>query len=192
MDDGYHSQVRLREICSRQIIVVQKITTTRHSIIKIIVDTPSINILSGKTIYPLFNGGINRITISSDLLATSQYINSHKTATIAELQIGLSTNSQMNPMEISNSFDWKHEYFYFTMKKHEQHVPFIFASDQSPVSDCEYLPDILPDTFTSFHCNSGLLSSCFEIISIQTPSSGHRNIVSKPLDTKFRNRAGEL
>ena len=153
---------------------------------------PSINILGEKTIYQLFNGGINRITIFSDLLATSQYINGHKTATIAELQIGPSTNSQMNPMEISNSFDWKDEYFYFTMKKHEQHVPFIFASDQSPMSDCEYLPDILLDTFTSFHCNSGLLSSCFQIISIHTPSSGHRNVVSKPLDTKFRNRAGEL
>ena len=84
---------------------------------------PSINILNAKTIYPLFNGGFNRITISSDLLATLQYINGHKTATIAKLQIGHSKNSQMNPMEISNSFDWKHEYFYFTMKKHEQHLP---------------------------------------------------------------------
>ena len=63
------------------------------------------NILSAKTIYLLFNGGINRITISSGLLATSQYINGHKTATIAEFQIGPSTNSQMNPVEISNSFD---------------------------------------------------------------------------------------
>ena len=79
----------------------------------------------------------------------------------------------MNPMEISNFFDWKHEYFYFTMKKHEQHVP--FPSDASPVSDPEYLPDILPDTLTSFHCNSGLLSRCFEIISIHEPSSGQKN-----------------
>ena len=153
----------------------------------------SMNILSAKTIYPLFNGGINRITISSDLLATSQYINSHKTATIAKFQIGPSTNSQMNPVEISNSFDWKHEYFYFTMKKHEQHVPFIFPNDLSPMGDPEYLPHILPDTFTSFHCNSGLLSNCFEIISIHAPSSGQQiQNISKPLDTQFRNRAGEL
>ena len=96
------------------------------------------NILNAKTIYPLFNGGINRITISPDLLATSQYINSHKTATIAEFQIGPSMNSQMNPVEISNSFDWKHEYFYFTMKKHKQHVPFIFPNDLSPMGDPEY------------------------------------------------------
>ena len=88
--------------------------------------TPIVNVLSAKTIYPLFNGGINRITVSSDLLATSQYINGHKTVTIAELQISPSTNSQMNPMEIANSFDWKHECFYFTMARHEQHVAFLF------------------------------------------------------------------
>ena len=80
------------------------------------------------------------------------------------------------------------------MKKHEQHVPFIFPNDLSPMGDPEYLPHILPDTLTSFHCNSGLLSNCFEIISIHAPSSGQQiqNVVSKPLDTQFRNRAGEL
>ena len=67
------------------------------------------NKICTKTIYPRFNGGINRITVSSDLLATTQYINRHKTATIAELQIGPSTNAQINPMEIQDSFDWKHE-----------------------------------------------------------------------------------
>ena len=82
-----------------------------------------------KTIYPLFNGGINRITVSLDILATSQYINGHKTATIAELQIGPSTNAQINPMEIQDSFDWKHEYFFLTMGRHEQHSNYIFPSD---------------------------------------------------------------
>ena len=57
------------------------------------------NRICTKTIYPLFNGRINRITVSSNLLATSQYINGHETATIAELQIGPSTNAQINPME---------------------------------------------------------------------------------------------
>ena len=120
--------------------------------------TPIVNVLSEKTIYPLFNGDINRITGSSDLLTTSQYINGNKNATIAELQISPSTNSQMNPMEITNSFDWKHEYFYFTMARHKQRIAFLFPSDRIP-SDPEYLPDMIPDTFTSFHCNSGLLSS---------------------------------
>ena len=87
------------------------------------------NKICTKMVYPLFNGGINRITVSSDLLGTSQYINRHKTATIAELQIGLSTNAQINLHEIENSFDWKHEYFIFTMGKHEQHIPYDFPSE---------------------------------------------------------------
>ena len=68
-----------------------------------------INIVVGiKTVFPLFNGGINKITVSSDLLATSQYINNgHKTVTIVELQIGPSTNTQMNPIQVANSFNWK-------------------------------------------------------------------------------------
>ena len=87
------------------------------------------NKICTKTIYPLFNGGINRITVSSDLLATSQYINGHKTAMIAELQIGPSTSAQINPMEIQDSFDWKHEHFFFTMGKHKQHTPHNFLGD---------------------------------------------------------------
>ena len=63
--------------------------------------------LSEKTVYPLFNGGIHRFTISSDSLATFQYINGHKTATIAENQLGPSTNAQINPMQIHDAFDWK-------------------------------------------------------------------------------------
>ena len=67
-----------------------------------------INIVVGiKTVFPLFNGGINKIAVSSNLLATSQYINGHKTVTIVELQIGPSTNTQMNPIQVANSFDWK-------------------------------------------------------------------------------------
>ena len=58
------------------------------------------NRICTKNIYPLFNGGINKITVSSNLLAASHYINGHKMAIVAELQIGLSTNAQINPMEI--------------------------------------------------------------------------------------------
>ena len=67
-----------------------------------------INIVVGiKTVFPLFNKGINKITVSSNLLATFKYISGHKTVTIAELQIDLSTNTQMNPIQVAKSFDWK-------------------------------------------------------------------------------------
>ena len=62
--------------------------------------------LGTKIIYPTLNGGINRITISSDLLATSPYINGQRTATLAELQIAPSTMAQVNPITVQSSFDW--------------------------------------------------------------------------------------
>ena len=62
--------------------------------------------LGTKIIYPTLNAGINRITISSDLLAMSQYINGQRTATLAELQIALSTTAQVNPITMQSSFDW--------------------------------------------------------------------------------------
>ena len=159
-----------------------------------------INKLS-KMIFPLFNGGINRITISSDLLATSQYISGHKTATIGKLQIGPSTSSQINPMEIHDSFDWKNEYF-FTMAIHEQQqqteTPLSDSShdDASPPDHLwipDYLYNTLPNAITSFRCNSGLLSKCFDLVSIHSPmQSGSKHVVSMPGDTRFRKRIGEV
>ena len=40
-----------------------------------------------KILFPLVNGGINKLAISSDALVTSQYINGHKTATLAEIAL---------------------------------------------------------------------------------------------------------
>ena len=54
--------------------------------------SPQINLLqfpntgrkvSAKKFFPLLNGGINKITISSDELVASQYINGFKMATLA-------------------------------------------------------------------------------------------------------------
>ena len=147
-----------------------------------------------KTVFPLFNEGINKITVSSNLLATSQYINGHKTSTIEELQIGLSTNTQMNPIQVANSFDWKGRKFYFTMGRHSQYVPYVFPSAANQANDPEYLTDILPDVFTSFNSDSGLLdnSNFFEIIAIHAPPSSQTAIIPQPTDNQHRDRAGEL
>ena len=161
----------------------------------------AVNKLSNKTIFPLFNGGINRITISSDLLTTSQYINGHKTTTIGELQIGPSTSSQINPMEIHNSFDWKNEYFLFTMAIHEQQQTKTPPSDSShddasPPTNLwipEYLHDTLLNAITSFLCNNGLLSKCFYLVSIHSPMQpGSMCVVSMPGDNQFRERIGKV
>ena len=73
---------------------------------------------------------------------------------IAELQIGPFTNAQINPMEIQDSFNSKHEYFFFTMGRHEQHTDYDFSGEVISALDPEYLPEILPDAITLFHCSN--------------------------------------
>ena len=100
----------------------------------------------------------------------------------------------MNPIQVANSFDWKRSKFYFTMGRHSQYVPYILPSAANQANDPEYLTDILPDVFTSFHSDSGLLdnSNFFEIIAIHVPPSGQTAVVRQPTDNQHRDRAGEL
>ena len=52
-----------------------------------------------KQFFPLINGGINIINVSSDELVTSQYINGFKTATLASIpanDLKVSTHSLLN------------------------------------------------------------------------------------------------
>ena len=52
-----------------------------------------------KQFFPLINGGINIINISSDELVTSQYVNSFKTTTLASIpanDLKVSTHSLLN------------------------------------------------------------------------------------------------
>ena len=52
-----------------------------------------------KQFFPLINGGINIINISSDELVTSQYVNGFKTATLASIpanDLKVSTHSLLN------------------------------------------------------------------------------------------------
>ena len=101
-------------------------------------------------------------------------------------------------MEIHNSFNWKNEYFFFTMAIHEQQTkPYMFPSNGMPSSDPEYLYDVLPDAITSFHCNNGILSKCFDLVSMYLPTKQQQSgrstrVVSMPYDTKFRKRIGEV
>ena len=52
-----------------------------------------------KQFFPLINGGINTINISSDELVTSQYVNGFKTTTLASIpanDLKVSTHSLLN------------------------------------------------------------------------------------------------
>ena len=95
------------------------------------------------------NGGINKLTVSSDELMTSQYVNGHKTATLAELA--------MSPSHIAGILEtpqtWTSLKFFYTLSKHidvqtRQHFPNVDGATLN------FYPTMYPDHISWFHCNS--------------------------------------
>ena len=131
--------------------------------------------------------------MSSDLLATSQYINGQRTATLAKLQIAPSTTAQVNPITVQSSFDWHTEKIYFTMGfcdgKGVQNFP-----DDNEVSyvtdDMEHYTTVMPDVYTSFMFNNGIFGGWFNLVTSTQNDPG--TIIPHPLDTTATNKAGKL
>ena len=102
------------------------------------------NIITGNTsriVFPLLNGGINRLTISSDELATSQYINGHKTATIAEIQLRPSTQ-----VKYPNVPNWQRDIIEYFLVPHPQ------SNDGITLPDIGATPDFnVLSKRSSFH-----------------------------------------
>ena len=76
-----------------------------------------------------------------------------------------------------------------TKQKHHQAIVAMMMHQPLP----EYLYDTLSNTITSFHCNNGLLSKCFNLVSIHSPAQpGSMCVVSMPVDNLYRKRIGEV
>ena len=78
------------------------------------------------------------------------------------------------------------------MGRHEQHTDYDFPGEGISAPNTEYLPEILPDAITLFHCSNRLLSGFFKPVSIYAPTDNNTNIVAMPNNTLHKNRAGEL
>ena len=78
------------------------------------------------------------------------------------------------------------------MGKHEQHTLYDFPGDIDLSPDPEYYHHILPDLITSFHCNNGLLSNFFALVTIHAPTGNNTNVIAMPNDTTHKNRIGEI
>ena len=140
--------------------------------------------LATKIIYPTLNGGINRITIFSNLLATSQYINGQRTATLVELQIATSTMAQVNPITVQSSFDWHTEKIYFTMGFYDGKVVQNFPDDDEvsyATDDIEHYTTVMHDVYTSFMFNNGIFGGWFDLVILTQNDAGI--IIPDPLDT---------
>ena len=68
---------------SDQLVLYNRLTTTN------LIGFNGTSTVTNHMFYPLVNGGINKMTVSSDQLVTSQYINGFKTATLAEISTNI-------------------------------------------------------------------------------------------------------
>ena len=80
-----------------------------------------------KILFPLVNGGISKLTISSDGLVMSQYVNGHKMATLAEIALDPAHRTNF----LSTTTKWTCLQFFYTLRK-----------DSSVGSIQEILPDV--------------------------------------------------
>ena len=140
---------------------------------------------SAKIFFPLLNGGINKITVSSDELVTSQYINGFKMATLATV----ATNSNASIHKVSPPRQEQHPTIEakFTLAHHLDQSAEIMHPDDGLTNEFEYYPNILQDRITSFQCSS--LDRVFDIVVCKKVN----NVVNTyPTNTREPIKASEL
>ena len=100
--------------------------------------------VANKSFFPLVNGGINKMTVSSDKLVTSQYMNGFKTATLAEI----STNNNLIAIHSilpTNPFILSSIKAHFTLTKHQDNTTLAHLPDDASPTKLEYYPTTYPD-----------------------------------------------
>ena len=93
------------------------------------------------------------MTVSSDKLVTSQYMNGFKTATLAEI----STNNNfiaIHSISATNTFILSLIKAHFTLTKHQDNTTLTRLADDTSLTELEYYPTTYPDALTSFQCSS--------------------------------------
>ena len=109
--------------------------------------------VANKSFFPLINRGINKVTMSSDEVVTSQYMNGFKTATLAEI----STNNNFIAIHLisaTNTFIPSLIKAHFTLTKHQDNTTLTHLPDNTSLTEFEYFPTTYPDVLTSFQCSS--------------------------------------
>ena len=106
-----------------------------------------------KLFFPLINGGINKMTVLSDKLVMSQYMNGFKTATLAEIStnnnfIAIHSVSAINPFILSLIKA------HFILTKHQDNTTLTCLLDDTSPTELEYYPTTYQDVLTSFQCSS--------------------------------------
>ena len=129
------------------------------------------------------------MTVSSDELVTSQYVNSFKTATLAEI----STNNNfiaIHSVSATNPFILSSIKAHFTLTKHQDNTTLAHLPDNTSLTELEYYPTTYPDTLTSFQCSSEH-AHIFDFVVIKMDASS--NVMQTDLtNTAEPSHIGEL
>ena len=145
-----------------------------------------------KQFFPLINGGINIINISSDELVTSQYVNSFKTATLASIpanDLKVSTHSLLNfSLPTKNNTKLRAIRAFIMLRKHTDSTgndPAQGNGDSRPIN---YITTDFRSCISSFNCTSHD-QQYFDLVVIQKQS---QQIQSFPCDIVDSTRVGEV
>ena len=146
--------------------------------------------VANKLFFPLINGGINEMTVSSDKLVMSQYVNGFKTATLAEI----STNNNfiaIHSISATNTFIPSLIKAHFTLTKHQDNTTLGHSLlDNASLTELEYYPTTYPDALTSFQCLSEH-AHLFDFMVVKMNTSS--NIMQMdPTNTAEPSHVGEL
>ena len=148
--------------------------------------------ITSKQFFPLINGGINIINVSSDELVTSQYVNSFKTATLASIpanDLKVSTHSLLNfSLPTKNNTKLRAIRAFITLRKHADSTgnePGQGDSDSRPIN---YITTDFPSCISSFNCTSHD-QQYFDLVVIRKHS---QQVQSFPRDIVDSTRVGEI
>ena len=145
--------------------------------------------VANKSIFPLINGGINKMTVSSDKLITSQYMKGFKTATLAEI----STNNNfivIHSILPTNPFIPSSIKAHFTLTKHQDNTTLACLPDDASPTKLEYYPTTYPDALTSFQCLSEH-AHIFDFVVVKMNASSNV-LQTDPTNTAKPGHIGEL
>ena len=111
-----------------------------------------------KQFFPLINGGINIINVSSDELVTSQYVNGFKTATLASIpanDLKVSTHSLLNfSLPTKNNTKLRAIRAFITLRKHADSMGNDPGQGDGNSRPINYITTDFPSCISSFNCTS--------------------------------------
>ena len=143
-----------------------------------------------KQFFPLINGGINIINVSSHELVTSQYVNSFKTATLASIptnDLKVSTHSLLN-FSLPNNTKLRAIRAFIMLRKHADSTGNELGQGDGDSGPINYITTDFPSCISSFNCTSHN-QQYFDLVVIRKHS---QQIKSFPRDIVDSTRVGEI